>query len=83
MTWRDKLEIGLKKDAPYRKDNLPDNQVRGPQVPAGPDRSPIVPAASGDVNKTGCGTEADARKVPRPEPDEFSDTSDDETTSRR
>ena len=23
MTWKDKLEIGLKEDAPYRKDNLP------------------------------------------------------------
>lgn len=32
MTWKDKLEIGLKEDAPYRKDNLPANQVRGPQV---------------------------------------------------
>ena len=35
MTWKDKLEIGLKEDAPYRKDNLPDQQVRGPEVPAG------------------------------------------------
>jgi hypothetical protein len=83
MTWKDKLEIGLKKDAPYRKDNLPDNQVRGPEVPAGSQRSPIIPAASRDVNKTGRGTEADARRVPRPEPDEFSDVSDDEDTSRR
>ena len=29
MTIKDKLEIGLKEDAPYRKDNLPDAQVRG------------------------------------------------------
>jgi len=25
MTWKDKLEIGLKEDAPYRKDNLPES----------------------------------------------------------
>jgi len=43
MTWKDKLEIGLKDDAPYRKDNLPDQQVRGPEIPAGEGRSPIVP----------------------------------------
>jgi hypothetical protein len=53
MTWKDKLEIGLKEDAPYRKDNLPDQQVRGPEIPAGEGRSPIVPAAAGDVNKIG------------------------------
>jgi hypothetical protein len=45
MTIKDKLEIGLKEDAPYRKDNLPDEQVRGTEVPAGPDRSPVIPAA--------------------------------------
>lgn len=45
MTWKDKLEIGLKEDAPYRKDNLPDNEVAGPDVPAGPGRSPVIPAA--------------------------------------
>ena len=45
MTWRDKLEIGLKNDAPFRKDNLPEQQVRGPEVPAGPGRSPVIPAA--------------------------------------
>ena len=26
MTWKDKLEIGLKDDAPFRRDNLPDFQ---------------------------------------------------------
>ena len=52
MTLKDKLEIGLKEDAPYRKDNLPAKQVRGPQVPKGPDRSPEVPAARADKNKT-------------------------------
>lgn len=48
MTWKDKLEIGLKKDAPFRKDNLPEDQVRGPEVPAGPGRSPVIPAAADD-----------------------------------
>ena len=49
MTWKDKLEIGLKEDAPYRKDNLPANQVRGPQLPPnGPGRSPEVPIARND-----------------------------------
>ncbi len=50
MTWRDKLEIGLKEDAPFRKDNLPESQVRGPEVPAGPGRSAEVPAARDDRN---------------------------------
>jgi hypothetical protein len=50
MTLKDKLEIGLKEDAPYRKDNLPASQVRGPEIPAGPGRSPVVPMARGDKN---------------------------------
>jgi len=49
MTWKDKLELGLKNDAPFRKDNLPEQQVRGPEVPAGPGRSPIIPAAIEDA----------------------------------
>jgi hypothetical protein len=48
MTWRDKLEIGLKKDAPFRKDNLFPNQVHGPEVESGPGRSPFIPAAEQD-----------------------------------
>jgi hypothetical protein len=48
MTIKDKLEIGLKEDAPYRKDNLPDSQVRGPEIPTGPDRSPEIPLARSD-----------------------------------
>jgi hypothetical protein len=48
VTWKDKLEIGLKEDAPYRKDNLPPSQVRGPQVPSGPGRSPEIPEARED-----------------------------------
>lgn len=50
MTLKDKLEIGLKEDAPYRKDNLPESQVRGPEVPSGPGRSPVIPAARDDRN---------------------------------
>jgi hypothetical protein len=50
MTWRDKLEIGLKEDAPYRKDNLPESQIRGPEIPAGPGRSPEIPMARRDKN---------------------------------
>jgi hypothetical protein len=47
MTWRDKLELGLKEDAAYRKDNLPASQIRGPEVPTGPGRSPEIPLAHG------------------------------------
>jgi hypothetical protein len=42
MTWKDKLELGLKNDAPFRKDNLPPQEQHGPVIPAGPGRSPIV-----------------------------------------
>jgi hypothetical protein len=49
MTWKDKLEIGLKDDAPFRKDNLPRFQVRGKRVPAGPGRSPEIPDARQDA----------------------------------
>ena len=48
MTWKDKLEIGLKDDAPYRKDNLPKREVRGPQIPTGPGRSPEIIEARND-----------------------------------
>lgn len=51
MTWKDKLEIGLEDDAAFRKDNLPESQVRGEEVPAGPGRSPEVPAARKDHNE--------------------------------
>jgi len=50
MTLKDKLEIGLKEDANYRKDNLPPSQVRGPEIPAGEGRSPVIPAARHDKN---------------------------------
>lgn len=42
MTWKDKLELGLKDDAAFRKDNLPESEVHGPEDPAGPGRSPVV-----------------------------------------
>ena len=45
MTWKDKLELGLKEDAPYRKDNLPATEITGPELPAEPGRSPEIPAA--------------------------------------
>jgi hypothetical protein len=48
MTWKDKLEIGLKPDAPIRKDNLPKEEVRGPQIDAGPGRAAVIPAAAAD-----------------------------------
>ena len=51
MTWKDKMEIGLKEDAPYRKDNLSPNQVRGPEIPAGPGRSPEIPMSRTDENQ--------------------------------
>jgi hypothetical protein len=52
MTWKDKLELGLKNDAPFRKDNLPEQQVRGPEVDSGPGRSPVIPAAQDDKEET-------------------------------
>ena len=53
MTWKDKLEIGLKDDAPFRRDNLPDFQKSGgdeldevlAEQPNPPDRSPEEPGA--------------------------------------
>ncbi len=50
MTLKDKLEIGLKEDAPYRKDNLPADQVRGPEEESGDGRSATIPAARNDKN---------------------------------
>ena len=48
MTWKDKLEIGLKEDAPYRKDNLPTSEIQGPQLSKGPGRSAEVVLARTD-----------------------------------
>lgn len=52
MTWKDTRESGLKEDAPFRKDNLPDDRVRGPEIDKGPGRSPVIPAARTDVPAT-------------------------------
>lgn len=51
MTWRDKLELGLKEDAAYRKDNLTPSEIRGPEIAQGPGRSPLVPMARGDTSE--------------------------------
>ena len=48
MTWKDKLELGLKEDAPFRKDNLPPSQIRGPELSTGIGRSPEIPLARAD-----------------------------------
>ena len=45
MTWKGKLDIGLKEDAPYPKDNLPAGEIQSPEQPAGPCRSPETPLA--------------------------------------
>ena len=51
MTWKDKLEIGLKDDAPFRRDNLPEFQKEGGdeadevRQPDDPERSPEEPGA--------------------------------------
>ena len=72
MTWKDKLEIGLKEDAPFRKDNLPADQVRGPEVPAGPGRSPVIPAAREDQTAVPAPTTTglEGEKAPEDLPDE-------------
>jgi hypothetical protein len=65
MTWRDKLEIGLKEDAPFRRDNLPQQQVRGPEVSNGPGRSPEIPLARGDhaASRDGAAPTPDRRSL--------------------
>ena len=48
MTWKDKLEIGLKDDAAYRRDNLPKFQTESRsrrRKPGDPTRSPEEPGA--------------------------------------
>lgn len=48
MTWKDKLEIGLKDDAAFRRDNLPTFQRRTPgrrKNTGDPTRSPEEPGA--------------------------------------
>jgi hypothetical protein len=64
MTWRDKLEIGLKENARYRKDNLPENEVTGPEVPLGPGRSPEIPDARGTTTRIPATPGAEAPEEP-------------------
>ncbi len=45
MSLKDKLEIGLKPDAPYRQDNLPDSQKDDPACQEG--ATPGVAPAAG------------------------------------
>ena len=48
MTWKDKLEVGLKNDAPFRRDDLPDFQKSDEgraRKPGDPGRSPQEPEA--------------------------------------
>ena len=71
MTIKDKLEIGLKEDAPFRKDNLPESQKShaGPEKkPGDPTRSAVDPKA---VAPHGKGTRA--KKAPRRKPDDQCD----------
>ena len=52
MTWKDKLEIGLKDDAPFRRDNLPEfQQTHESDPPENPeaDRSPEEPGARAEA----------------------------------
>ena len=48
MTWKDKLELGLKDDAPFRRDNLPADEVQGPEETSASGRSPVVTAVRDD-----------------------------------
>ena len=73
MTWKDKLELGLKNDAPFRKDNLPEQQVRGPEIDAGPGRSPIIPAAIADAKDPHESTIPDDRPKDEPAEEDMSD----------
>jgi len=54
MTWKDTLEIGLKDDAPFRRDNLPEFQKKNGTVvdtmPGDPTRSPEEPGARDDAD---------------------------------
>ena len=63
MTWKDKLEIGLKEDAPFRKDNLPASEQQGPEHPSGPGRSPEIPSARKDESPSPTAT-SDTRPDP-------------------
>ena len=49
MTWKDKPELGLKEEPASGRDNLPPSQIRGPELPTGPGRSPEIPLVSPEI----------------------------------
>jgi hypothetical protein len=65
MTWKDKLELGLKDDAAFRKDNLPADEVRGREETSGPGRSPVVTEVRDD--RTAAGEQAVMNQTQTPE----------------
>jgi hypothetical protein len=68
VSLKDKLEIGLKPDAPYRPDNLPEAQQDDPacQVAGTPGESDAVENAR-DACDTGAGATPPA-EPPKPKP---------------
>ena len=67
MTWKDKLEIGLKDDAAFRRDNLPEFQKteHGREKKAGDDtRSREEPGARREAARQAGPDEAPQPKVP-------------------
>ncbi len=70
MSLKDKLEIGLKPDAPYRKDNLPDFQQDDPacEVAATPGDSPALHEARKDCVTPPIAGRRSARPVKKARP---------------
>jgi hypothetical protein len=68
MSLKDKLEIGLKPDAPYRADNLPEFQQDDPNCRDGsaPGHSAAVEAAREDCDQPNSPRRAARRKAARP-----------------
>ncbi len=60
MSFKDKMEVGLKPDAPYRSENLPDFQQGDP--------SSEVAAESGEGTTQDQAREDCAEPVPKPKP---------------
>jgi hypothetical protein len=64
MTWKDKLEIGLKDDAPFRRDNVPEfQQEPGTETPHEPDRSPEQPGARDDARAAARAAKRKSRRL--------------------
>ena len=68
MTWKDKLEIGLKDDAPFRRDNLPEFQQTGaeptPEAPEA-DRSPEEPGARAEAARESLAVKKHRGRAPK------------------